>query len=77
MVESCGIECVRADEDSQGHIHSQMLQRIYESIVAVADIRGLNANVFYELGVAHSSGCKTVVICDGDGLDRVPFDIAP
>ena len=76
-VEQCGIECVRADEDSQGHIHNQMLQRIYDSTVVIADITGLNANVFYELGVAHSSGCKTVVICDSDDLDRVPFDIAP
>ena len=76
-VEHCGIECVRADEESQGHIHSQMLERIYQSAVVVADITGLNANVFYELGVAHSSGYKTVVICDRDGLDKIPFDIAP
>lgn len=76
-VESCGIQCVRADEDSQGYIHGQMLQRIYESTVIVADITDLNANVFYELGVAHSSGRKTVVICDNDSIDRIPFDIAP
>ena len=75
-VESCGIKCLRADEESQGHIHSQMLQRIYQSAVIVADITGLNANVFYELGVAHSSGCKTVVICDRSKLATVPFDIS-
>jgi hypothetical protein len=76
-VESCGIKCVRADEDSQGQIHGQMLQRLYESSVVVADISGFNANVFYELGVTHSSGCKTVVICEANSLAKVPFDIAP
>ncbi|OGO13159.1 MAG: hypothetical protein A2032_01855 [Chloroflexi bacterium RBG_19FT_COMBO_49_13] len=76
-VESCGIKCVRADEDSQGQIHGQMLQRIFESSVVVADISNLNANVFYELGVAHSSSCKTVVICELGSLAKVPFDIAP
>lgn len=76
-VENCGIDCIRADEESQGHIHSQMLDRIYQSLVVIADITGLNANVFYELGVAHSSGYKTIVICDQDSLDQVPFDIAP
>jgi hypothetical protein len=76
-VEYCGIACVRADEEFQGHIHSQMLGRIYQSSVVIADITGLNANVFYELGVAHSSGYKTIVVCDQDALDKVPFDIAP
>jgi hypothetical protein len=76
-VEFCGIKCVRADEDSQGQIHRQMLQRIFESSVVVADISNFNPNVFYELGVAHSSGCKTIVICEFDILTKVPFDIAP
>lgn len=76
-VEQCGIHCVRADEESQGQIHAQMLQRIFESSVVITDISNLNANVFYELGVAHSSGCRTVVICEDNYLPNVPFDIAP
>jgi len=76
-VELCGIRCIRADEESQGHIHHQMFQRIYESAVVIADVTGLNPNVFYELGVAHSSGCKTIVICESGSLDKLPFDISP
>ncbi len=76
-VTSCGIDCIRADEESQGHIHSQMLQRIFEAPVIIADITELNANVFYELGIAHSIGCKTVIICSSDFIQKVPFDIAP
>jgi hypothetical protein len=76
-LDACGIQGVRADEDPQGHIHSQMLQRIFESDIVIVDITGLNPNVFYELGIAHSIGCKTILLCEDSNLDRIPFDIAP
>ncbi|MBE0685619.1 MAG: hypothetical protein IH585_06430, partial [Anaerolineaceae bacterium] len=76
-VELCEIKCKRADEDSQGHIHQQMLEKIFEANVIIADISSFNPNVFYELGVAHSNGSKTIMICDIENLDKVPFDIAP
>lgn len=76
-VQRCGIACVRADREHQGHIHSQMLQRIYQATVVIADITDSNANVFYELGVAHSCGCKTVVICDRASTAGIPFDVKP
>ncbi|WP_238602697.1 nucleoside 2-deoxyribosyltransferase [Fimbriiglobus ruber] len=72
-----GLECVRADAEVQGHIHHQMFERILESQVVVADLTGLNPNVLYELGVAHSFGRKTVVVVREDYLSRIPFDIAP
>lgn len=73
----CNIECIRADEDAQGNIHKQMMQKIFDADVIVTDITGLNPNVFYELGVAHTISKKTVVICNGDKMEKVPFDIAP
>lgn len=73
----CGIECVRADEDSQGNIHNQMMDRIFNADILITDITGLNPNVFYELGVAHTISKKTIVVCNGDKMDKVPFDIAP
>ena len=76
-LKSCGILSVRADEEAQGQIHSQMMHRIFESSIVIADITGKNANVFYELGVAHSCGKKTIVICDYEFINQVPFDIAP
>jgi hypothetical protein len=76
-VEQAGLECVRADQDPQGHVHQQMLARIFDSPVVIADISGANPNVFYELGVAHRAGRKTVTVAREDFVDHVPFDIAP
>lgn len=76
-IENCGINCIRADEDAQGNIHQQMMQKIFDADVLVADITGLNPNVFYELGVAHAISKKTVVICNGAQVNKIPFDIAP
>jgi hypothetical protein len=76
-LERAGLECVRADAEAQGHIHRQMFERILECPVVVADLTGLNPNVLYELGVAHSFGRKTVVVVREDFLARIPFDVAP
>ncbi len=76
-VEQAGLGCVRADQDPQGHVHDQMLARIFDSPVVVADISGANPNVFYELGIAHRAGRKTVTVAREDFLDQVPFDIGP
>jgi len=42
--------------------------------VVVADLTSKNPNVFYELGIAHAVGNKTIMTAQSD-LD-VPFDIA-
>jgi len=76
-IKECSIDCIRADEDSQGNIHHQMMQKIFDADVIVTDITGLNPNVFYELGVAHTISRKTVVICNVEKMEKVPFDIAP
>src|SRR5262249_48937159 len=76
-VERAGLQCVRADQECAGHIHRQMFERIFDSPVVVADISGGNANVFYELGVAHCTGRKTVTVAREDFKGQVPFDIAP
>lgn len=35
-----------------------------------------NANVFYELGVAHTLNANTIIICRKDSYPKFPFDIA-
>jgi hypothetical protein len=53
------------------------MEDIWESIctarVVVADVTGRNANVFYELGIAHTMGKDCVVITQAP--QDVPFDI--
>ncbi|MCA8949708.1 MAG: hypothetical protein KDE27_09410 [Planctomycetes bacterium] len=65
----------RADTDfHSGHIDLEMYELIEYSRFALADITGLNANVFYELGArhrAHESG--TAIFRQVDAA--IPFDI--
>jgi hypothetical protein len=76
-VRAAGLECIRADQETLGHIHRMMFERIFESPVVVADISGGNPNVFYELGVSHAAACRTVTVVRQDYAKGIPFDIAP
>ena len=46
------------DVNTQQNILKDIVHMIYESDIVIADLTGLNANVFYELGVAHTLGKK-------------------
>lgn len=46
---------------------------IMESQFVIADITGNNANVFYELGMAHAIGTPVIVLAQD--ADKVPFDL--
>lgn len=72
-----GLEAVRADQEALGHIHGMMFERIFESPVVIADVSGANPNVFYELGVSHTTAAKTITVVRDDYRDSIPFDIAP
>lgn len=66
--------CTRADEMSMSEsILYSILDHITSSEMIIADITGLNANVFYELGIAHCVS-KNVIIITQD-IKRVPFDL--
>lgn len=68
-----GFRCERADSEGRGVIHRDMIRLTSEATAVVADVSGRNPNVYYELGVAHSLGRKTLVISRDEDL---PFDIA-
>lgn len=42
------------DEDNQQNILADIISPIYAADVILADLTGLNPNVMYELGLAHS-----------------------
>jgi hypothetical protein len=70
-----GFDCRRADHaDAQGAIISDIIKWIFNADVIVADLTRFNPNVFYELGVAHSVGNKTVMICQ-NVKGKFPFDL--
>lgn len=64
----------RADDIfSHQNILRDIVQSIAEADLVVADLTGLNPNVFYELGVAH--GLRKRVILLTQNIDEVPFDL--
>jgi hypothetical protein len=74
-IEPLGYAVVRADEISQpGSITLQVLERVLESALVIADLTDHNPNVFYELAVRHASEKPVIhVISSGQ---PIPFDVA-
>jgi len=69
-----GIDCSRVDEIARpGSITKDIIEGILDSDIIIADLSGRNPNVFYELGIAHASGNKTIMT--SQTIDDVPFDI--
>lgn len=67
-------EVVRADEESSpDSITTQVIGRIVEADLIVADLTDHNPNVFYELAVAH--GYEKPVIHLMEHGQKVPFDV--
>jgi hypothetical protein len=72
----CGYEVpVRADHISDpGTITRQIVERLLEDPLVLADLTGHNANVFYELAIRHAV-FKPVVQIIKTG-ESIPFDVA-
>ncbi len=73
-IRDAGFEPVRADElFHTGSVVEQVWEQIEKATVLLADLTDKNANVFYELGLAHAAR-KPVVFTSGK-LEDVPFDL--
>jgi hypothetical protein len=73
-MEELGIEVIRSDEIAEpGTISRQMFEHLMGDDLCVAVLTGHNANVFYELGVAHATGRPAILLIDKKEL--LPFDI--
>ena len=67
-------EVKRGDDDANpGAITPSIITAILEADLIVADLSGLNPNVFYELAIAHGYARPTVHI-QKQG-DKIPFDV--
>lgn len=66
---------LRVDEiQDAGQIASQILERISQSEIVLAELSGERPNCYYEAGFAHALG-KTMIFCVRDG-DKIHFDLA-
>lgn len=73
-IKEVGLEPVRADElFSTGSVVEQIWEEIEKSKVLLADLTGKNANVFYELGLAHAA--RKPVVFTSAVVEDVPFDL--
>lgn len=70
-----GFICSRADSIPGKRIVKDIVENICYCDAIIADISQYNPNVFYEIGISHSMGCKTIIIMDTD--TQPPFDIQP
>ena len=69
-----GLECWRVDEISRpGSITRDIVEGILDADLIIADLTGRNANVFYELGIAHAVSNKTIMTAQKP--EDVPFDL--
>jgi len=73
-IREAGFEPIRADElFSTGSVVEQIWEQIRKAKVLLADLTGRNANVFYELGMAHAA--KKPVVFTAPQVEDVPFDL--
>lgn len=73
------IDCVRGDDIRRSNIIDTIVRSIAESEYIIADLtgsnEGLNANVFYEVGITHSIKDADKVLLISQNVDELPFDI--
>ena len=73
-IRDAGFEPVRADElFSTGSVVEQIWEQIEKSAVLLADLTDKNANVFYELGLAHAA--RKPVVFTSRRVEDIPFDL--
>lgn len=73
-IKAAGFEPMRSDElFTTGTVVEQIWEQIEKATVLLADLSNKNANVFYELGLAHAA--RKPVVLTANSIDDVPFDL--
>jgi hypothetical protein len=68
-----GLVCQRADEMMGRNVLDDIWRAIYGCRLVIAEITEQNANVYYELGIAHTLGKNTILLTQN--ISTVPFDL--
>lgn len=71
-----GYNCHRSDDKYvPGEILKYTLELILRSQIIIAVLDGRNANVYYEVGIAHSIGKTVILLCNASKFNETPFDV--
>lgn len=79
--ESVGLRAVHAQIPTEVRPNEALIERIirmiHESSLLIADLSHSNANVCYELAIAHAIGRPVLLICDTNktSMSDLPFDL--
>jgi|GEM_PF-1130337 len=74
VLKDFGFKATPANEiNTSGSINKQIIKRILEDKLAIANLTGLNPNVMYELALRHAA--RLPVITMAEKGTRLPFDI--
>lgn len=75
-IQEAGYEPIREDiSATPGSIPKSIVKKLAESQMVVADLTGINPNVFYELGIRHVFSKSGTVLIISEG-EKIPFDNA-
>jgi hypothetical protein len=75
VVEPLGYSATRADRlEEPGTITTQIIQRIVDAPLVIADLTDHNPNVFYELALRHAIKKPIIQLIKAD--QRIPFDVS-
>jgi len=71
-----GVPAIRVDEDLRSlAVMDKIANLIFGSTIVVADLTGWNANVLYELGIAHACNKPAIIVSQKKSDVLVPFDV--
>lgn len=71
-IESMGLQCLRADNLNGPIIIEDIWTKINQAGLIIADVTNKNANVMYEVGIAHTLDRPTLLLTQN--IKEVPFD---
>ena len=75
-VQEAGYEAIREDiAATPGSIPKSIVKKLAESEMVIADLSGINPNVFYELGIRHVLSKSGTILIINKG-ETIPFDNA-
>lgn len=75
IIPSSGLNPVRADDLFGSNVMEDIWISINQARLVVVEMTNKNANVFYELGIAHTLGKDIILIAQS--TDHIPFDLNP